>query len=470
MVFKTKIKNNILKKLSFFDKTIIIYLFLLLFFLAYTFNINFLNGDEGTHLLLSVFYKDLIHYLIKTMDFSFNNAYQYAIRYLVTYPKLQIAYPPLYHLTNVLAFSIFGVSFFISRLINSIYACMSFLVFYLIIKKFFNSKIAFISTFLFSFSPISVYYSSRVMMDSCVFFWFLLSIYIFILAMKEGKKKYFILTGILVFCATISKQMGGIIIFFFSLVLLIKIILEKERRIENLKFITVLILSFSLPLLPYLFILYKAGGFEINKIVAIDYAQVQGESTTPLDPKFWLYYPIELINVKSINSLVFLPLFLLSFVIYIYNKNSLWKNHLLFFLVFFIILSLIPNKEPRFAQFFLLPTFLTLAYYLNKINKGIVLLFLTAYIIITLFIFLPTISYYPVESVVTYVHENIVKNGNVALFSDDTPSHSSVFMWYLNNLDKNKTIRTYRSCIFDDKNKQQLLQTLEDNNIYFVVY
>jgi len=465
---KSKIQK--LKRLSFFDKAIIVYLFFLLIFLIYTFHLNSLSTDEGTHLLLSKFYRDLILHLINTRDFSFNNAYQYGIEYLVTYPKLQIAYPPFYYLSNILAFYIFGISIFTARLVNLVYAILSFFIFYLILKKFFDSKIAFISTFLFSFPPIPVFYSSRVTMDFCVFFWLLLSIYTFIIAVKGKRKRFFFLTGISASFATLSKQMGSMIIFFYFLIFFKKIVFEKKERIENLKIIAILILSFSLFLLPYLFILNKIGGFEINKMVAIDYASISGEPTSVLDPMFWLYYFIKLININSINSLIFLPLFLFSFILYIYEKNLHWRKILLFFFVFYIGLSLIPNKEPRFSLYFLLPTFLTLGYYLNKTNRILVILFLISYIVVTLYIFLPTISYYPVETLANYIYENNSENGNIAMFSDFEPLHSSEVMWHLSQYDKNRTIRVYRSCIFTDKNKEEILELLQNNNIYFIVY
>lgn len=359
---------------------------------------------------------------------------------------------------------------FTARFVNLIYAIMAFLIFYLIIKKFFNSKIAFISTFLFSFSPMSVFYASRVNMDFSVFFWLLLSVYTFIRAMREKKRKFFFLTGVFVFLSALSKQMGGIVIFFFSLIILSKILFKKEQRKQNLKFIIVLILSFSLLLLPYLFILNKVGGFEISKIIAIDFASYHGEPTSLLDPMFWLYYFSYLMNLKSINSFIFLPLFLFSLIFYAYNKNRYWKKILLFFLVFYIGISLIPNKEPRFSQYFLLPTFLTLGYYLNKTKRSLVLLFLISYIIVTLYVFSLMINYYPVESVANYIYENISENGNVALFSDDEPLHSSSVMWHLSQLDKDRIVRVYRRCAFDNKNREQIFEFLKNNNINFIVY
>jgi len=99
-----------------------------------------------------------------------------------------------------------------------------------------------------------------------------------------------------------------------------------------------------------------------------------------------------------------------------------------------------------------------------------VLLFLILYAIMTLFIFLTTINYYPEESVANYVYENISENGNVAFLSENKPFHSSTVMWYLSQLDKNKTIRVYRSCMFDNKSSEQILELLKNNNIHYIVY
>jgi hypothetical protein len=101
---------RILEGLNKYDKIFILYLVFLFIFLFLTFEFNSLLADEGTHLLLSAFYKDLIFNILQTRNFSFNHAYEFGIRYLVHYPKLQIAYPPLYHLTTAIVFSLFGLS------------------------------------------------------------------------------------------------------------------------------------------------------------------------------------------------------------------------------------------------------------------------------------------------------------------------------------------------------------------------
>lgn len=457
-----------------YDKILFAYLFILGVFLFLTFPFNSLVADEGTHLILSVFYRDLIFYLFETGDFSFDNAYNYGINYLVHYPKLQIAYPPLYHLTNALAFTLFDISETVGRVVNSLYALGSFLLFYLIIKKFFNPKTALLSTFLFSFSPLSLYYSSRAMQDFTMFFFLLLSVYIFSFAIKHITKisrrsfLLFSLVGFTVFLAAMGKQMGGIVIFFFLIILAYRFLKQKNKKPIALNS-TVLLCAFLIPLIPYLIVLEAVGGFEINKLVAIGYAYDQGEPTSLFDPYFWVWYPVN----ASLHA-PFTPLFLLVFIFFIYRKEKYWKPLLLWFLVFYVSLTLIPNKEPRFFQIFFLPAYLVAGLYLTRIKTAGKQLFLPAFLlsysIISLFIFVPTIQYYPSKEISQQTFSLLPKNANIALFSEADPLFSSVIIWNIRVLDEDKNIQIFRACIFDNKTKEEILQTLKENNIHTIVY
>jgi len=460
---KNKI-NALLSHFKLFDKLIIIYLFTLFFFLSFTFHLNSLLSDEGTHLLLSAFYKDLIIQLIKTSDFSFNNAYKYGISYLVTYPKLQIAYPPLYHTTTFLSSIFFGTTEFTARLVNLTYSISSFGIFYLIIKKFFDSKIAFFSTFLFSFSPFALFLASRVLTEFTVLFWFLVSIYLFIFAIQTKKIRFFALTGFSVFLTALGKQMGAFIIFFFLIILLENFFNNKSDRKKIIKFIFVMLICFFIPLLPYLIILVKINGFEINKLVSIGGAYEQGEPTSYLNILFWTWYLIE-----PLKYFPFMLIFLLLLFLYVYKKKPYFKKILLFFIIFYFLLTLIPNKETKFVQFFMLPAYLTSAYYISKLNFKLIVLFSIFYAIVSLYLFSLTVYFYPIDQVAKYIKDNIPEEGNVALLSEKEPLFSSSLMWNLFKLDKDHSIRIYRSCMFNNKTRQQILELLDNNNIYFVV-
>lgn len=420
-----------------------------------------LLSDEGTHLLLSVFYKDLITNIIQTGDLSFESMYQYGINYLVYYPKLQIAYPPLYHLTTALGFSIFGLSESIGRLVNILYAIGTFTLFYIIIRKYFNSKIAFVSSLLFSLSPFALFYSTRALQDFTVLFFLLLSVYIFSKALEKRQLRFFVLAGFTAFLAAMGKQMGGIIIFFYLFYLI-----WKKYPWKN---IIVVFLAFLIPLIPYLLILNSVGGFDINKMVAIEAAAIQGEPTSIFNPYYWTQYLI-----TPVYFAPFIPILLLFFFFYIYQKKPYWKEILLWFLLFYFLLSLIPNKEPRFSQFFMLPVYLTAGYYLVKLKikqikpKIMLSVFLLGYLIISLLIFIPTMQYYPSKEISEQVFEKT--KGNVALFSEADPFFSSVLMWHIRTLDKDKNIQIFRACIFNNKNQEEILEIIKKNNIYYIVY
>jgi 4-amino-4-deoxy-L-arabinose transferase-like glycosyltransferase len=451
-------------KFSKIDRLFLLYIAVLAVFLSFLIPYNFLFSDEGTHLLLSVFYRDLFSHAVQSGGMSLGDAYQFGVDYLVSYPKLQIAYPPVYHFTTALFFSIFGLSEVVGRFVALIYAVLAFAVFYLIIKKYFGGKTAFLSTALFSFSSYSLFYSSRAMQDFAVYFWLLLSVYIFSVAMERKQLKYFALSGILAAIAALSKQMGGFVLVFFILV----VALSKVPFRDKLKNIIVLLLFSSLLLLPYLFVLDSVGGFEINKLVAVGYAVKGGQPLSLMEPYFWTYYLVQL-TIKYPVFWVFFGVFLF----YVYRKRPHWKFILLWFLVFYICLSLIPHKVPRFFNFFFLPAYISAGYYLLAAEKKVKYLsciLLALYFVFSLSVFMPTVGHFPSDKVAEYAYENIPAGGNIALLSDEDPLFSSVVMWHLRKLDENRTIAVYRPCLFDNKTGREMLNILDENNIYFIIY
>jgi hypothetical protein len=199
--------------------------------------------------------------------------------------------------------------------------------------------------------------------------------------------------------------------------------------------------------------------------VAIGYASDQSEPTSLLDYNFWLYYVY-----KPLAIFPLAPLFLVSLAFYVYKKNSNWEPLLFFFLIFYLCLTIIPNKELRFSQFFLLPTYITASYYLNKLKRHFAIIAILLYALFSFLMFLPGIVSYPTKDISQYIYENNKQGGNVALFSEDEPLYSSSLMWYTRLLDNNRNIRFYRSCVFENKNETEIVSLMKENNIQFVIY
>jgi len=454
-----------MKKLSKYDKIFIIYLAILSAALFSTFFFNHVWADEGTHLLLAIFYKDLANYIIQTHTISFNRLYQFGINYLISYPKLQIAYTPLFHMTTSAAFFLFGASAIVGRTVSLLYAAGSALIFYLLAKKFFEPKTALIAAVLFSLSPIFLIYSSRAMMDSTVMFWLLASSYAFATALEKNNLKYYVLTGFLAFLAALGKQMGGIVLLFYVFIIFKNPLKIKNWNLQNLKKSFVVLFTFALFFLPYFYILNLVGGIKLNEMVAIGYASEQGEPTSLLDYNFWVYYFVKPLAISPMA-----PLLLLALAFYCYNKNKYWQPLLIFFTIFYICITIIPNKELRFSQFFLLPTYVTAAYYLSKMKKHFSLILISAYLLISATVYLPLLVSYPTEKIVQFIYHNNKSGGNVAFISEDEPLYSSSVMWHMRLLDGEKNIRFYRACAFDKMNRTEIISTLNNNNIYFIIY
>jgi len=449
-------------RLSKTDKLFFVYLAVLFIGLAYTFQFNSLLADEGTHLLLSIFYKDLITHTVSSGDFSFGSVYGYAINYLVHYPKLQIAYQPLYHLTNAFFFQIFGPSETIGRFVNLAYAIMAFAMFYFLVKEHFGERAAVIAAVLFSLSPFSLFYSSRAWLDYTSIFWLITSLLLFGRAMKAGGRWRFAACGVATALAFLGKQICGFVLIFY----LVTIIMQKKAFRERLESAAVLAITFSLLAVPYLFLFYSVGGIETSATAAIFYSVTKGDPTSLLDPMYWLLY-----LVRTGAAAPFFPALLLGLAYYAYKKQPHWKTMALFFAVFYICLSAVPTKELRFSETFMLPAYASFGVLLASNKRNILpAAFLAVYCVVSVALFIPTINYYPVKEITTQMMAGIPEGSSIALLSDEGPAFSSVFMWYVAKEGGGPVHKVYRSCAFDGMSADEIKNTFRENGVYYVVY
>jgi len=444
------------------DKIFLAYISIFFVLSAFFSSFSSLMPDEGTHLLLSIFYKDMITHIVSTGDFSFNGAYSYAINYLVHYPKLQIAYPPLYHLTNALFFSIIGPSALVGKLVNLAYAVLAFTIFYFFVRKYFGEKPAFMAALLFSLSRFSLFYSSKAWLDYTFIFWFIAALYLFSKAMETKRPYDFAICGFATGLALLGRQIGGFLLVFYLMV----IIWSKENIRIKTRNVLIIAATFALIVTPYIVILNAAGGIEINITVAKFYAVVNGEPTSYLDPMFWLYY-----LVYTATAAPFFPIFLLGLIYYSWKRQKLFKELLMFFLVMYIFISLVPTKEFRFSEVFMLPAYVAVSVLLCSIQrKAIPMAFVASYFVVSIFFLLPTILYYPAEDIANKMVPNMPARSSIAMLSDDSPLFSSVLMWHVRMADTNMEHNVYRPCAFSNMSAEEIRTIFRENGVYYVVY
>ena len=426
------------------DKILVTYTSVFFVLLLSTINLTSIRADEGTHSLLALFYKDILTKSVRNLDLSFEHMYEFGISYLIHYPKLQVFYPPLYHfLIGFFFYPIFGISVFSARLTTIIMTTLSVIIFYLVTKEFFNRKVSFVATLLFSLFPITLSYGRLVMMEFTAIFFILLSLYFYQKAWKSDKNKYYILTSIVVLLAIMSKRPGFLLVPIYSLHILYR------KKWKNL-------ISFLIPVrvlfTPYILFLRKIGGLEVSSSIYSMYA-FQSLDT-------WKYF-------------FTFPFILLLMFLFFYQNYRIWKGKekffILWFLIFFIGVFFISFK-PRYFHYFLIPVFMISGKCLRKIKKRWLCLFLIGYIVLSVTLTVLDWEKYPeIEKISTTIHSTLPKNGNVAMISETSYKFSSAFTFYLARVDENKTIFFYRPCLFYNKTRGEILDLFEKNNVFYVI-
>jgi len=403
--------------------------------------------DEGTHLLLGIFYRDLVTNL---SSFSYEEAWQYGLNYLLHYPKLQIAYPPLYHFL-LSVFFFFIESELVGRFLSIFFYASSGVLVYLITKKFFSrggavlSMAAYLSYF-FVFST-----SFLALQDNLTYFFVLLSFYLFLEFSKNGGTRDFFVLGIVSSLAALAKQMGGVIVLIYTILLLFQ-----KRPFKN---ILAMFTGFCVLILPYLFILSSIGGIEINKYQGFFYAYSQGEPTNYFDIWLWIWYLVE-------PSTIYPPLLILLtlFALYVKDKKPGWKELLVFSVVFYLGLSVILNKEPRFSTFFSIPFFIAFGKVFERRKYAAIL-------VVLFFAFSLAALHterFPTDKIVSLFE----KEGNIAYLGEGGNNHlpfSSVIMWKTRVADEEMSRYHFRGCNFN--NVSDITEELKKKGIkYLVVY
>lgn len=425
--------------------------------IVYTFTIRTLGADEGTHLLLGLFYRDLSRFMIRNGIF---HAYDFGTNYLVYYPKLTITYPPLYHSIISLGFN-FIVSEYVGKFITLMFSIGTIFLTYKIGEILFDKKVGLISALLLTFSPAIISLSGVVMIDIPIFFFFMLTLWVYLKAFKFKKTIYFILGGITLALGFLTKWNIIPIV-----PILIVYIVTKRKHLKRevfKKFILSLILSLVI-LLPYLVLVYKLDILKLMLTgpVSAGFREGDPQANTLAG---WLWYPSVLFSQLTPQIALFC---IIALVLIIKKKVDNWKLLLTWFLAFYIIFTVVPNKDGRFVISYLPVFIFSLSYFLMETPfkyKNIFLVFLILSEVSVAFYFLPR-YYYPIDQIAETVYKNT--KGNVALVSEDG-IHSAAFMFHLAKLDRNRTIMVYRPCVFNNKTEGEIQQFLKERNIYYLV-
>lgn len=169
----------------------------------------------------------------------------------------------LWHFLTDLAYKIFGMNDFGARFFVLLFGSFSIILMFLFTKEFFGKRAGLIASFLLAVSPFHI--SETVPeMDVVTMFFAMFSIFLFVKALKENKRIYFVLSGILIGVATLIKIYS---LLFIPALLLYAFYYFKKTSLEKKQFMINIILFFFIAgifcsvSLIYNYLLYQDKGY-----------------------------------------------------------------------------------------------------------------------------------------------------------------------------------------------------------------
>jgi hypothetical protein len=447
-------------KNSFDRNDLFFFLFLTLFvaFASMFLGAN-IGADEGTHLTIAAFYSNLFRDYIANPTTSFSKIYNYAISYLVHYPKLSLYYPPGFHSVVALMSYFFGLSSFTGAATALIFATATILLVYYFGRRFVDKKTGIVAAMLFAIIPQIFFSSIKAMLDIPYLLFFMLSLIFYLFAFKSGKTKHFLYAAIFLAIGFFFKQN---VIFLAPIVLLYSLAMERK----TLKKVLLSFVLAAIIIFPYLLLLYKLGLLSIMAKSSVIWAGYEQG-----DPQFnsiegWLYYPQQL--SKTYFSYPVFIFSLISFIYYSWKKERHWQLFAIWFATLFLLFVFIPNKEARYMLSAVPALLFPLAFYISKLPKIFsisAILLCAVFIIYTSYITLTPALYYTTDY--SEIASTVLqKKGSVLLAADSYSFYSSAFIFEMMKLDSTKSSTIFRPCILDVKNISALVA---DDGIRYVI-
>jgi glycosyltransferase involved in cell wall biosynthesis len=455
---------NLWIKNSFNRNDLFFFLFLALFAaISVPFLGNYIGADEGTHLTIAAFYFNFFRDFISNPTFSFSKIYNYAIAYLVHYPKLSLYYPPAFHSAIAILSYLFGMSSFTGAATGLLFGVLTILAIYYFGRKFIDRNTAIVSAILFALVPQVFILSIKAMLDLTFMLFFILSLALYLVALRTGKTRKFIYAAIVLSIGFLFKQnivLLAPVIFLYTMVVYRKYV----------KHVVLSLLLSAIIVAPYVLAIYKLG---LISVMLQSSLGLEGYVSNNLQFNTfagWLYYPTQL------GSIYFsYPVFIATFIALLYyswKREKHWQLFLAWFLTLIVFFVFVPNKQGRYILPAIPSLIFPLAFYITKLPKIKVLpLSILAFsacailIIYTSYTLLAPSFYYNTDyfEVAASVME---KKGNVLLTADSDSFYTSAFIFEVMRLDNSKEKSVLRPCILGARDINSLIN---ENGVRYAI-
>lgn len=389
---------------------------------------------------------------------------------------------PLWFYLTDLAYKLFGVNSFSARFLSFFFGILTIPILFLITRKFFNEKVALISSFLLAISAFHIRYA-LIEMDEAMIFFILFAFYYFIEGL-EKKQRFVLPVFIFLAVAMLIKPITLMFIPAFAIYFFYFLFKEKDLQKRNeifrknkkpLFFGSILFILSMSPVLVYNYLLYKEKGLSdiifarFFNIAPEFYAGLQGGTGGSfVFSKFVSSFPGMIKAFFILDPVISFFGFLGLILIFVYKKRFVR----FFFISFIIPFVFLLGTQPLTTHFsiFMIPLCLSAGLFIHKFSnkfkkfdsKKIIFATLILILIINLYLMAPyLISKSAIFKARNFAMDNIGEN-DIVIADARIYRGRIAFMFH----DKHYIESSLFSQIYDQS--QQISGNSIPVNVYFV--
>ena len=265
---------------------------------------------------------------------------------------LWIGKPPLFIWLLSVAYQLFGVNNFASRIWSPIFGTLSLIMTFYLGKKLYNPPVGFISAIVLGLFSSFYVFARLAMIDIPFIFFMLSSMYFVLLAEKEEPNKYAALGGLFFGLAFLTKQITAIliplIVFFYFLIAGKGIWFLFKKQFANFWKTAILIVS---PWLIYMILRFGPEFWE-NYFIYSGFIR----ATSPIEGHIgsYLYYFESLVRTENLFLVILLAV---SFGFCVYNSVIKRSKEDSLILVWMFIVFLVFTLAKTKLEWYILPAF-----------------------------------------------------------------------------------------------------------------
>ena len=174
----------------------------------------FFNSDETRHVMMGVFFRDVLH------DLPVTHLRDYAIRYYLQYPALNLLiWPPLFHVAEGAVMLLFGCSVWAAKAALAFFVALACAYLYGFVVRTHDSWTAATTVLVFALCPLVFSYSRQVMLEVPALALSLASMYHFLCYLERGRRRDLLIAAVTAALSALTRFDAVYLLLFFLITL-----------------------------------------------------------------------------------------------------------------------------------------------------------------------------------------------------------------------------------------------------------